>query len=397
MTILFTWECGAGLGHLVPMLPLSRELARRGHRVFVASRDVARAGSVFANEPVTLLAAPFKAGAPLRPIALPSTFAHVLHNVGWEQPTELSGIVAAWRAMFELVGPDVIVFDHSPTALLASRGIAARRIVTGIGFYCPPDQSPLPNLRPWQQIASETLVADEANLLQSANRVLEKNKQPTLQHVAQLYSEVDDTFLQTFKELDHYRDRVGNPRYRGVWTAGGGKPPQWPGGSGKRLYAYLKQFPALPHLLIRLKGMGCPTLVFVDGIDEVTRRQFTCETMRFEAQRLDMRAAAAECDVAVLNANHGTAAALLLAGKPMLLLPVFLEQQIFAARVREVGAAVEAPIDKPIEIVAQLDRLLECEDLRDSALRFAQSHRCFDPLQESQEMVEQIERMAGDT
>jgi UDP:flavonoid glycosyltransferase YjiC (YdhE family) len=33
-TILLTWELGGGLGHLVNLLPLARELSQRGNRVF---------------------------------------------------------------------------------------------------------------------------------------------------------------------------------------------------------------------------------------------------------------------------------------------------------------------------------------------------------------------------
>jgi UDP:flavonoid glycosyltransferase YjiC (YdhE family) len=35
-TILLTWELGAGLGHLVNLLPLARGLLQRGHRVYAA-------------------------------------------------------------------------------------------------------------------------------------------------------------------------------------------------------------------------------------------------------------------------------------------------------------------------------------------------------------------------
>jgi hypothetical protein len=38
-TILFCWELGGGLGHLMQMLPLADDLVKSGHRVFVALRD----------------------------------------------------------------------------------------------------------------------------------------------------------------------------------------------------------------------------------------------------------------------------------------------------------------------------------------------------------------------
>ena len=40
-TVLFNWELGRALGHMVPMLPLAEALVRRGHRVVVALRNCA--------------------------------------------------------------------------------------------------------------------------------------------------------------------------------------------------------------------------------------------------------------------------------------------------------------------------------------------------------------------
>ncbi|HEY8748223.1 MAG TPA: nucleotide disphospho-sugar-binding domain-containing protein [Tepidisphaeraceae bacterium] len=117
--------------------------------------------------------------------------------------------------------------------------------------------------------------------------------------------------------------------------------------------------------------------------------------MRFETETLDLKAAAAECDAAVLHGGHGTTASLLLAGKPTLLLPLVLEQQMLAARVRQLGAGLDAPIDKPIEIVNQLQRLLDDPALARSARTFAEAHRAFDPTAENDQMIRCIERLCA--
>jgi UDP:flavonoid glycosyltransferase YjiC (YdhE family) len=56
-------------------------------------------------------------------------------------------------------------------------------------------------------------------------------------------------------------------------------------------------------------------------------------------KRLDGARAAAECDVAVLNGGHGVVAELLLAGKPMLAVPLVLERQITGDALRRLGAS----------------------------------------------------------
>jgi hypothetical protein len=356
---------------------------------------VARAAALFEGSGVTLLAAPFKLRRPIEGPAVPCSFAHILHNIGWDNAAGLGGLVDAWRATYELVKPDVIVFDHSPTALLTARGSAAGRVVMGTGFCCPPDQSPLPNLRPWETVDPAKLADDEAAVLRRANDVLAQRRWPGLERLGRLYSEVDDTLLTTIRELDHYAGRGGDPHYFGCPVDLPGKAPDWPEGSGKRVIAYLKPFAALPHLLIRLKGLGCPTLIVSDGIDAALRSQFTCKTMRFETQRLDSRAMAATCDAAVLNATHGTTAAMLLAGKPLLLLPLFLEQQLLAIRVRDLGAAVDAPIGQPTRIVAGLERLLADDSLVRAAVAFSKRHGDFDPTRETDEMIARIQFQRG--
>ena len=61
-TVLFCWELGAGLGHLMQVLPLATDLARAGHCVVVALRHLERAANVFGRSGVFYLQAPHRAG-----------------------------------------------------------------------------------------------------------------------------------------------------------------------------------------------------------------------------------------------------------------------------------------------------------------------------------------------
>lgn len=145
-TILLAWELGGGLGHLVNLQPLARGLSNRGHRVILVARDLSAAALVLSKDGIELLQTP-PVERPARGIGLTYTFAQLLYNCGFADPKRLTRRVALWRNWLHDLRPNLIVCDHSPTALLASRGLDIRRATISTGFFRPPDLSPLPNLQ----------------------------------------------------------------------------------------------------------------------------------------------------------------------------------------------------------------------------------------------------------
>jgi UDP:flavonoid glycosyltransferase YjiC (YdhE family) len=208
---------------------------------------------------------------------------------------------------------------------------------------------------------------------------------------------VDETFLETFAELDHYAGRPAGTRYDGPLHSPGGLAPQWPAGEGPRVFAYLKHFLALPAVLTALAGRGCRTIVFADAIPPDVRRRFESPSMRFEARRLDLARVGRECDLAVHNANHGTMCQLLLAGKPMLHVPITLEQTVLARAVCRVGAA-EAASARDADVAAvgrTVDSLLAEPRYAAAAKRFAEKYAAFDPSEQVRRMVGRVEELLG--
>ena len=384
-TLLFAWELGMGLGHAAQTAMLANPIAAQGHRVFAALRDL-RAGQGVFDPTVIPLSAPFRLGGTT---SATLSFASILSDIGFGDERTLPVVAAAWRNLFKLTKPDLIVFDHSPTALLAARGIPARRLVIGVGFCVPPNVAPFPAFQ--SGVTTDAIQAAEAPLLERANRVLQLWKQPPLPCLAELYTEVDQTLLTTFPEFDCYRrERAKKAAYIGPINAGAGAAPVWPAADGKRIFAYLKPFPALKPLLAFLKEQRLPSLVFIDGLDPAIHDEFACDSLHFATQRLDLAQVGRECELAIINGAHATTIAMLLAGKPSLQIPHFLEHTLNARAVERLGAGLMASKSDPDAIIQQLRRLLNSDQYAKAARRFAARYKDFDPNRQPQAMLQRV-------
>ena len=402
-TILFAWELGGGLGHMLPMLPLVEGLARQGHSVYVALRELRRAADVFARAGVRFLQAPFAGSTPRFP--RPAAYAQLLANVGFGDFAELFAHACAWRNLFKLVDPDLVLFDHAPTALLASRGLPMRRALLGSGFFNVPDTADESGvwavLRPElaRRIGPRPLLDQQQQVLDRVNKLLGKWRQPPIDRLGQLYSDVDENFLTTLPELDPFAGRRDGPGYFGYWgpscsaaaRSAPGEPPQWPAGRGRRVFAYLKRFEALGDLLAALRDSGCPTLVYLDrpAADDLG---YESPTLRFARRRIDAAAAGRECDVAVHNAGHGLTAEMLLAGNPILEIPLNWEQRLNAQAVERLGAGAVASCRDPQAVRAGLDALLAGR-FDAAAWTFARRYAALDPARQRASMQSSLVRL----
>jgi hypothetical protein len=369
--------------------PLTRALCEMGHRVYFALRDVRHASVVFADTPITILPAPFKIGLPDTAIDPPRTFAHILHNVGFAHASELLSMVQAWRGMYDLVRPDLLVFDHSPTAMLASRGMDVLRAQIALGFFWPPDETPLRDLRPWLPRDQAQLDRDEAHVLAVMNEVLDHWAAPRLERVSQLYAEIDESALLTFPELDHFGPRP-DVRYWGTWDSSWGQPPQWPEAAGPRIFAYLKPFAALPALLQELQRRALPTLVYAPEITSALRARFQSATMHVADRPLDLRAVRSSCQYAVMHGTHGVAVELALGGVPALHFPLTLEQLILTQKMEACGLGVPADANDSAAIPKKLDELLTAPRYLAGARAFAQRYAFLDAAAQARNLAARL-------
>jgi UDP:flavonoid glycosyltransferase YjiC (YdhE family) len=322
------------------------------------------------------------------------SYAHLLHSIGFNEPPGLASLLAAWRHLFELVDPDLIVFDHSPIGLLAARSHRAKRALLGTGFCAPPAVCPLPQLRPWVRADLAQLAKDEEEVRSIANKALEKTGLPPLPRLGDIYGDIDLNLLTTYAELDHFGPRR-DVRYWGVQLSCPATPPTWPRATGKKIFAYLKPSPGLPELLQKLNELGQPSIVFGTWVDDKAKRRFGSSTLTLEHRPLDIGLVAEQCDLAILNATHGTTAELLLRGIPLLQLPIFVEQQLTARNTTAIGAGLAANRRNPRAVAARLDQLLATDRYRQAARHFAAKHADADPETVREEMIDLLKSLVA--
>jgi hypothetical protein len=143
-SILFSWELGGGIGHIVRLRPLAERLRQQGHKVWLASKDVQAAKTVLSDSGIPVLPAPPSASGN-RPSINVQSFADILHNVGFGDFDALAMRLFAWRSLFQMLQPDLLVCEYSPTALLAARGWPVRTATVGNAFPALPVSGPCRN------------------------------------------------------------------------------------------------------------------------------------------------------------------------------------------------------------------------------------------------------------
>ena len=367
--IVFTWELGGGLGHLVRYRALVTALCGRGHAVTFVARDVERARSVFGHLPVTLEPAPWDSTPPALRIASPNSFAEVLWNSGFAAPEVLAERLRQWRERLHAARPDVIVADYSPTAVLAGHHLLGiRTIASGNGFYLPPALKPLPPLRYWQPADRLGLARSEAALVANLNAaLLALGGRPVPSVVDAILT--GEAFLQSFEEFDHAYERP-DADYLGAYPdTSFGLAPEWPAGSGPKLFAYLEPSVLLPELLAAFAALDVRVCLHAPGADPAITPPGG--RIAWMADPVDLARAAAEADAYVSNANINSMMAFLLAGKPQLTVPYTLEKYLVGRRLEILGAGLSAPRRNTGDLVAKLRAVLTQRTYRRAAERFA--------------------------
>jgi len=349
--VLCVWEQGSNLGHL-SHLRIPMEVAQDlGHELTLVARELHRIPEAMTGLRFGLMQAPFKQNVPNIPVASIQCYAQLLGAQCFASAQELLLYVRAWRAIFDAQRPDVVFFDHSPTAQVAAWAYGFRKVLVGSGFAVPRtdlDGGPLQLFptAPHDAQAAAWRDTQERQVLEMINQVHAVQGAPAMPSLGTLYTQATHAALMTWPALDCFGPRPG-ANYLGMKSLGALRAPQWPAGAGPKVFGYLGHFPGLERLLHALESARVRALLFVRDVPPALRARYAGTQIAFTDQLVDLGQVAAQADWVAHHGNHGTSAAFLLAGVPQLAIPRHQEQLFGALRLVEQGCALLAYQDQP--------------------------------------------------
>jgi hypothetical protein len=383
-TVLCAWEQGGNLGHLSNLRNPIEMALQLGHRVLLAARELHRVPEVLGGLPIELLPAPFKQYVQPADKSAFLSMTHVLARQCFSGVDELEMYLRAWQTLFDLVQPDLVMYEHSPTALIASHGRPFKKVLVGSGFAIPPLPEPGEPFAPFSTTSGSApvrarLLADDALVLTVVNQALGRLGRGPLPDLAQIYRQADASLLLSWPELDHFGARPGQ-RYLGAVPLGHQPPAVWPDVSGPKVFGYLQAMPSIEALLRCLREAGVCALLLVRGLPLELKLKYSSERLRFLDGLVDLASVAAQADGVIHHANHSSLVVFMEAGLPQLLIPRQQEQLLLALRLAAHGGAVLAYQDQP-GFDQETQQLLTDPKMRAQARALAQSCQRPDPAQ----------------
>ena len=142
-------------------------------------------------------------------------------------------------------------------------------------------------------------------------------------------------------------------------------------------------------MLQAIDASGVDALIYASGIADVLVRRYTNERMTLSREIYDMGQALAEADGLLCHGSFGTVWEGLLAGVPMICLPVHMEQLLATTALTNLGAAIQLGNDATKEAIADAIRdLLRRPSYTQAAESIAQKYSDFDPAIQITELVD---------
>ncbi|MDY6984036.1 MAG: hypothetical protein SV422_13205, partial [Pseudomonadota bacterium] len=331
--VLLAWELGEGFGHAQRLLALAQLLRNAGWTPLVAARDPHALADQYAAAAITVIQAPghhTSFAGPERFRA--TTFADMMGVCGYAELPRLEHMMRTWDAVLDEHRPDLIIADYSPLLSLAAFG-RVPLVAIGDGFVTPPAMADggFPAMGKVMPPVWEPAV-----LLENARQVQKWRGLRLPESLPQIMSGAGQ-ITSVPRELDIYAHVRRTPA-AGYWEPA---PPPLPASAPPRFFAYLRlDKPLARRLLDTLIALRLPGECFVHGAPPRLVAALEGAGITVHRQPPPLRDALARHSLLIHHGGIGTLTEGLAAGRPQLLLPRHLEQELNTQRALAIGAGI---------------------------------------------------------
>jgi hypothetical protein len=382
------WSIGGGYGHLAQLAPIVHGLRRGGANTLFALPDP----TLLDRFPNSLWGPRVAAPPPPPSVAADQaksraqgfnerqiSYADILRIWGFQDAAHLALAVAAWDALLAQSKTRAVICHHAPALQAAAlkRGLPTLRV--GDGFIVPPATTPLATIPFWLDVPETARLATEAPILDALH-------QSGLEYesVGAFLASATD-YLITWPHLDHYGARQDAYYYGPMVGVHGTAIPDWPAKQGRKVLAYLSaDHPDAAALCEAVDAAGASMILHMPRPPAIQ----ISKRVTFSAEPLNFAALLADADVLVCHTPHATSAIALQQGKPVLALPLTLEQEMIARRLSALGVAV-MPEQTRESLILQNALHQACEKAGQAQL-IAQLVKGYDAAAAADELTEDI-------
>lgn len=384
--ILIAWELGGGLGHLAPIQQVAKHFIQRGHDVWIASKDLDKVRQVFENLPIKLVQAPRSMTSlntsSREKQAVTCGFGELLHQVGYSSFDALYGMVSAWHNLIQLITPDLLMVDHSPTALLASRNMKVPKIAIGASFSIPDSNNPCGLFFHTEEARTRAEVI-EKKVVENINTVCQSLAIKGIYSLNDIFNDLNKCIFQLYPELDHYGLRRPSNQMEKIAYVGTTSPalsdlPDFPNTQGVKIFCYVKWHSSVPILFKALQSIQCSAIVVSSGIPDKVIQEYRAKHILYTKKAVNIQAVLQQADLGIGNATMNTMAQFLKAGIPLAMIPLYTEQLLGGRKAEALGAGVFLNFKNHQTLIKGLQRACGLK-AKLSASAFAKKYQTFNP------------------
>lgn len=392
MHVLLAWELGGNYGHIAKLLCIAQHLRQRGHRVLFGVKNMALAGQLLDKEKFCYIQAPRSFVRRSR-FDQPVSFADILAGAGFGNSEVLEGLVRSWQDIFENMKVDVVVAQYAPVAQFSARLSGVPCLSLNTGFECPPDIPPFPCFRPHLRLTRERLLAREKQILEQINMTSFCKSHYSCRNLQTILTS-DVNLLTTLPELDHYRQRQNGCYIGPISMVDRGITLPWREGSTVRIFVYLRPFVGIELILEALASSSADVIAHIPGIDSGVTSSYDNTSVRIAGSVVKLSGLLADMDVAITHGSHGTTAAALLAGVPMLVIPTTIEQWLMSRTIEHLGVGIALRKEQVARnFSSALERVLADRSFTKSATKMAVKYAGYDQERVMVKIVNTVERL----